>query len=273
MQAIVLSHPKQTSLAPQQEGVETRDYDTSYTSNHKGVFKMKKKLSEKLALSVGAIVLCLAPLSPAGAIQSEAHQETATLSPAQSNEYREVERFLARYGVSPEVQTRLIEKLDRGELWDSILGVTPTSEVRLNENEILSTYPDGSVAVFSIHDGSQDRFSGFRPSIVTQDVSKCSFSGSHYAMYWNNCLAKWSYSFTTYTLRFNYTHNQGGWRITDYWEPMFKSSNGNVSNTHVVRYSDTHVTYYADFSGKDGGSYRVKNDLKVHKSSAWTENG
>lgn len=109
--------------------------------------------------------------------------------------------------------------------------------------------------------------------MVTQDVSQCSFSGNHYAMYWRNCLAKWSYGFTTYTLRFNYTHDQGGWRITDYWEPMFKSHNGNISNTHVVRRSNTHVTYYADFSGRDGGSYRVKNDLKVHKSSAWTENG
>lgn len=77
---------------------------------------MKKDLSKKLALSAGTIVLCLAPFSTASAAQLEPYQETVASSSSQSNENLEIERFLTRYGVSPEVQTQLIEKLDRGEL-------------------------------------------------------------------------------------------------------------------------------------------------------------
>lgn len=164
-----------------------------------------------------------------------------------------------------------MERLNRGEVWDSMKGIEPISEIQTADGKITSTYPDGSVAVFSINNGFENSLQGF--SMTPQEVSECNYIGGHYASYWKNCKATWSYGLATYTLRFNYTYDQGGWRIMDYWEPLYRTYNGTVSNTNVVRYSYTLVTYYADYSSANGGSYRVKNDLKVHKASAWTENG
>ncbi|WP_421083279.1 hypothetical protein [Rothia nasimurium] len=192
-----------------------------------------------------------------------------------SAENQQILDFFNTYGVQPEVQEELLLKLQNGEIWDSLGGVAPISEKQLPSGEILSTFPDGSIAVFSYFDGQQATLpsASLGRLVSPQSVSDCAFSGSHYAMYWKNCKAVWSYGYANFTLRFNYEHTQGGWRISHYWEDMFRSYNGNVSNTRVIRYSDTHVTYYADYKANNGGSHRVKNDLKVHKSTAWTEKG
>lgn len=147
-----------------------------------------------------------------------------------SAENQQLLDFFNTYGVKPEVQEELLLKLQNGEMWDSLGGAAPISEKQLPSGEILLTYPDGSIAVFSYFDGQQVTlpFASLGRLVSPQPVSDCAFSGSY---------------------------------------------NGNVSNTRVIRYSDTHVTYYADYKANNGGSHRVKNDLKVHKSTAWTEKG
>ena len=230
---------------------------------------MKQGLIRKLAIGICVTVFTLANFQFAHGEASNFPQQANTTS---TYNHVEVERFLSKYGVTRETQASLFEKLEKGEIWDSMRGVEAVNEVRINRLETLSTYPDGSVAVFSIYDGTEG-LGATPPSMALQSVSECSFSGSHYAMYWKNCLAKWSYGTTSYTLRFNYRHDQGSWGISDYWKPLYRSFDGSITNTNIVRYSDTLVTYYADYSGNHGGSHRVKNNLRVHKSQAWTENG
>lgn len=116
-----------------------------------------------------------------------------------SAENQQLLDFFNTYGVKPEVQEELLLKLQNGEMWDSLGGAAPISEKQLPSGEILSTYPDGSIAVFSYFDGQQVTlpFASLGRLVSPQPVSDCAFSGSY---------------------------------------------NGNVSNTRVIRYSDTHVT-------------------------------
>ena len=75
------------------------------------------------------------------------------------------------YGVPSETQTKLINKIDNGELWVSLSGVEPIKSEEVNdvvEPYTKQTFPDGSILITSL---------GEEPKLENDIRERASFSG------------------------------------------------------------------------------------------------
>lgn len=114
-----------------------------------------------LIATILSIVLTMGLGVASGSVSaSEIEQTTHTLS---NDDIKSLKEFFKTYKVSKDTQYLLIDKLNKGELWDSLKGQEPVSvseiEVRKDVVETIATYNDGSIVV-----------SGFEPDI-TEEVA------------------------------------------------------------------------------------------------------
>jgi len=71
-----------------------------------------------------------------------------------SEDVQSLKEFLSAYNVEETTQKNLIDKLERGEIWDSITGQEPVSTYEITKEndavETISTFADGSIVVSTI---------------------------------------------------------------------------------------------------------------------------
>lgn len=212
---------------------------------------------KKLPIALGTIALCFLPLSTESTAQAQElgsfYQHTKETSDPQSK----VRAFLGEYGVDATTQELLIEKLNRGEIWDSLSGADPIS-VKKNGDKEIRLYADGSVSVFSVTDSENIPNALNHRWISPNSVSGCSRSGVHYATYWKSCNALWDYGFLQYRVNFDYQNVRGdGSKITNFRHARGDSQFGVISSVTVNRDAPNQISLIGYWQAPGGWSSRT----------------
>ncbi|WP_277212173.1 hypothetical protein [Isoptericola croceus] len=223
-----------------------------------------------LAIVAGLSVLALA-LSAAPA--SAAPEELS------DSDHEELTQFFDENGVSLAVQDELFEKLERGEMWDSMSEMEPESTTResvANVVKITSVFADGSISVEEVEKPSKP-ISG---EIGPLGVGSCqsSSTGSGYANRYD-CRASASTGIMTMGFYISYTLVQGGYdQITDVHSPFrsIKTGTATTAKLSLVKSRENSsgsawakaVSTYTGFAGSPSGTYEMR--ALVGKDTAWT---
>ena len=133
--------------------------------------------------------------------------------------------FFDAYGVPVEARVALVDKMRRGEQWDSVTGAEPVSvkvsHVPGKEPIVVATYPDGSVMGTYIVD---------RPNLTQSGIQKCSTEGSGVQRIKRNCQV-WASNFFM-TMQFTATYKYTYASMSDPW--VRSASITKVSNPKIV---------------------------------------
>lgn len=208
--------------------------------------------------------------APALAIENTGGEYSVSAYASESPEVKKIRNLLSEYNVPISKQESLIEKFNAGIPWDSINGTSPESIQTMGNREI-SRYPDGSISVLTISPDNTQATPSRLQEISA--VNGCSIARSHYASYWNNCLATWEYVIYDVSIRFNYQNLQyGGASITNYWELRYGMIGGSLSNATVERHSKSKIAIHADLQIGNIFSNRQYVFLEVNGNIARTYN-
>lgn len=154
--------------------------------------------------------------------------------------------FLSSHGVRAEVQERLIADVLSGKQLEAGKNVDPVRVSETRRDGLIVTvreFSDGSISVSEVSDLALARTNSAR-GIGVASVSGCSFSGSPYAGYWTNCIAKESRTEIAIAYRFDYSNTQStGARITGYRGAGIDTFLGTFSEGKFERISNTEVRY------------------------------
>ncbi|NOJ72136.1 hypothetical protein [Paenibacillus alvei] len=120
------------------------------------------------------------------------HAAELNKEPISTESILNIKRNLTAMGVDPTIQAKLIIKLEKGELWDSMNphmadqgSVTKHTITDHNKNKVYqtkTTFPDGSVTIVSVttHDPSSSTSEIITPLGISGGTSSC---GSGYCTY------------------------------------------------------------------------------------------
>lgn len=116
-----------------------------------------------------------------------------------------LEEFFWQYDISEADQVGLLDKLARGEVWDSLLGVEAVEtqfESDMYFDRVIERYPDGSVHIGEI----EKSISGPAP----KGISGCRLvSGSNYHSKFTGCKAKHEFGVIMQAFQFDKTTLKG----------------------------------------------------------------
>ena len=167
-------------------------------------------LSLIVGANIGVANIGVANVS-ANEVQNNNVQENAEIS---QEDIIQIKSFLNQYDVDQETQTILLEKLNAGDIWDSLKkGEEPIRSFEIQTNDIVEKveeYKDGSIVVSSIDYESVEEFENIKPLkgnlISTLGVDPgTKTSGSGYAnykkakVYYNTGIAN-AYFYADFTL-------------------------------------------------------------------------
>lgn len=163
--------------------------------------------------------------------------------------------FMIRWGVDPQVAEVLLARLSRGDLPDAETGlVKPISTSKRavgDEIVIISTYPDGSIAVTEGPNLEAKKRAAALPEPQGSSTSGCKYKGSLYGGYWTDCAAKGSTMTLDLAFRFDYENVRGrGSAITRQWGAEHNARAGTFASAkfetpyrNVVRYAGVYAAW------------------------------
>lgn len=166
-----------------------------------------------------------------------------------------IENALRSNGLSEDTIDSLLNKLDNGELWDSLKGVNPISEqTTTNENGVsktIRTYADGSITITEVGGGAVTEVvensdgNMISPASVTGGTVT---SGSGYRIV-RGATVKDSNIVITMSYRVDYEQWSGGrGKINRVYLPSVKVVPGSFSNVKFGSISTTQKYLQADVS-------------------------
>lgn len=196
--------------------------------------------------------------------------ETITVS-AEDISY--LDDFLTDYGVSPENRAQLISKFQTGEAWDSLTGIPVSTDTFKQGFDVVTvdTYADGSISVSTAPDLEAIAQESASDSLA-RSVHGCSFSGSNYAGYWNNCMADVNQGVIRLYFTFDYQNvRDQGAKITAYRNAGHHVVGATIAPGGFARQSNTAVRYNATVNYYGGiGSQSVWIQANVSGNQAST---
>lgn len=223
--------------------------------------------SFKMSLIAGfAMISALMPmsaiaedLSPPNAAPSVFHSNSVDENQSldeSSQGYQDIRTKLSEYGVPEEQVGALIDKLNKGESWDSVKGARPLTKELINETDgskYLYRFADGSLIVSNIELSSKGvkevpANNGLRSDLQVQGkkawVSNCDYvrprPGLRRA---SNCKANLNLVFATANFEFSYTYRRGGGgRITWYGNSSYQVP-GEVKSAVLKKVGKARVSY------------------------------
>lgn len=167
-----------------------------------------------------------------------------TVMKLSSEEINKAEKVFGMMGIEKDVQVKLIEKLNRGELLDSSNpAMKGTGKTTLNEGvdengvpffQRRTVFPDGSVTVQSEFGGTMEEVkpstnSSFGPDSISGGTST---TGSGYVSY-KNRLVSYKSGVTASSFRVDYTNVNGGYDSIDKVHSWDITSVGSVSQVSL----------------------------------------
>lgn len=222
-----------------------------------------KFLRQALLASLMTLFLTIQPILPAAASPSTPQPQ-----------YAELYAFWDRYGVPTGAQRKLMEKLERGDIWDSLTaGATHTTRAYRSEGQriVVNKFADGSISVASVSDTalSQETPS---TSVSPMSVSQCSYSGGSYWYSYTNCKAEENWGLFWMGFRFDYSGSYSSSSIGRYWGQYsgIIVPGGSVSNKYLERSSAKDVRAYGDFACALFGQTTYSMGVTTSGRSAWT---
>lgn len=202
------------------------------------------------------IAVCIAALVLLGAIAP------ATAEPHPEIDTQKSREFWTKYGVSPDTQDRLEEKMHSGLPTDATRGSDPVSThpwTTDDENSIVTVYADGSISV-----SGSDKAESATPGAISPAaaITACTINrGSGWATF-RNCTV-FNQTDTVYiAIKANYNTYVGKpGEITSSWAHKFQSYGGTQIVDPLVRkrYQRT-ATNTSDAIALWGGSIKSYND-------------
>ncbi|MFE5309535.1 hypothetical protein [Isoptericola sp. NPDC056605] len=220
------------------------------------------------------VALSAFTLALAGAPAASASPEELS-----SSDREELSQFLNENGVSPAVQEELFQKLEHGEMWDSMSEMEPvstTSATDANVVKVTSVFADGSISVEEVEKPGEASPGQVAPLSVGGCQS--SSSGSGYVSRYD-CKASASTGIMTMGFYISYTLVQGGYDyIFDVHSPFRSVVTGTATTAKAsivkARENSTgsswakSVSTYTGFAGAPSGTYEMR--ALVGKDTAWT---
>ncbi|MDR3597842.1 hypothetical protein [Clostridium sp.] len=145
-----------------------------------------------------------------------------------------LDNWLSQYNVDSNTKALLLEKLEKGQLWDSVTSSSPIKTEKLDENTSKNTYADGSISITGVTDGSVKSTSSKKGDISLDDVDGGKTeSGSGYV---NHTYSKVSEDLGLINAYFyaDYTFVQGGDDyIDDAYDEYVHSNVISISNVSL----------------------------------------
>lgn len=227
------------------------------------MLKPLKFLRHALLASLMTLFLTIQPILPAAASPS-----------APQPQYTELYAFWDRYGVPTGAQRKLMEKLERGEIWDSLTsGAAHTTRTYRSDGErvVVSKFTDGSISVASVSDTALSEETP-STSVSPRGVSECSYSGGSYWYSYTNCKAEVNWGLFWMGFRFDYSGSYSSSSIGRHWGHFsgIVAPGGSVTNKFLEPYSANDVRAYGDFACVLFGQTTYSMGVTTSGRSAWT---
>lgn len=187
---------------------------------------------------------------------------------------KDLDVFFDKYDVNNEDRELLIEKLERGELWDSLTGKQPIevrTELIQGDYVRIEKFEDGSISATGI----ESRKTGAGATLFTVDSCKRG-SGNHYEVHHIGCRAYVDRGVLMMSFRFDRVTNPGALgRITRYYAYSTRGVLASFNNVRFDRFSPQVVRLSADIHIIFKGSpIQITGWIEAHLgygTAAWTE--
>lgn len=141
-------------------------------------------------------------------------------------------KLLLEHGVSKTTAVTLIEKLNEGEIWDSMRNdsspVSESSSIDGITRVTRSVYKDGSIAISRIDDPALAKQRGAENGISSRGVTNCEYSkAGSYGGYWKHCQVYRNFVVAGHGFYFDYENIKGSpAKITQYGNPIYNTVQG-----------------------------------------------
>lgn len=198
-----------------------------------------------------ALIAGMGGASPTNAYESPLDLNTSDLDKSQLQQLQEKElnAFFEEARIPADTQEKLLEKLNNGELWDSMKGSEAISAEEVNEHGFSKTiyrFEDGSAVITSVQNPLQTINAN---TDLQNGVSECQVaSSSHYHISHYDCLAKVSMGVASLSFRFDRTTGSGAQATLDgYRSPAHFIVGGSITNGRFQKVSNHQVRYYVEY--------------------------
>lgn len=223
---------------------------------------LTKKVSTGFATGILALDVVGGSVAPSYGVEEKNNEISHNTVNLSDSDKQQLNEFFDKAKIDSETRKNLTDKLESGEMWDSVSDTKPISSENFSDENfayIKNTYADGSVSLVSVQSGSDtaEGVSTLQSFHIGAKMTGCNNlpGGTVHEVRQEKCLVKNELGLimmSFYIDRTVYPHSPG--KITRYYGEDHRVIGGALSNYRLEQFSDQQVRYSADISVAFEGS-------------------